>query len=288
MPPLMLRWRPLHITILSLGGIASTGWAADAPLCPSQPTAAPSSPVPERKPDVNDGAIDIQSDHATLGVDGNAILKGNVNVRQGDRQIRADEIEYNSKSNGFRTDSGLEYEDPVVKITGDGGDYSPSEGANFRSADLRSSATCRTRIRRRAPADTSGCHQSDGCSIHNMPGDRGSVAAPREERNPGHGLTHRGSTLGDGQFRRRTHPLPALVVISTRRRAQERISVPDDRQQLARGGACGLPSVLLEHRAEHGLDVQPIGYCRRGIDLGGDSGTWIARPRRAHLALPSI
>jgi LPS-assembly protein len=163
MPALMLRWLPLHITILSFGSIASIGWAADAPLCPSQmPSPAarsavpapppagepaaksgnpanPKAPVKERKPGVNDGAIDIHSDHATLGVDGNATLKGNVIVSQGDRQIHADEIEYNSKKNSFKTDSSLEYEDPLVKITGNGGDYSPSEGADFRSAtfDLR-------------------------------------------------------------------------------------------------------------------------------------------------------
>src|SRR5262249_44671240 len=112
MPPLMLRWRPLHITILSLGTIASCGWvaravAADPPLCPSQPAPPPAqSPVPagdsepkEPKPEVTDAAIDIHADHATLGVDGNATLQGNVTVRQGERQINADEIQYNSKTN---------------------------------------------------------------------------------------------------------------------------------------------------------------------------------------------
>ena len=94
----------------------------------------PKVTLKERKPGVGDGAIDIHSDHATLGVDGNATLKGHVNVRQGDREIHADEIQYNSKTNGFKTDSSLEYADPVVKITGDGGDYSPTQGADFRSA----------------------------------------------------------------------------------------------------------------------------------------------------------
>jgi len=146
----MLQWRPLHITVLSLAAIASTARAADAPLCPSQatpPVAQSPTPTPasndasskERKPE---GAIDIRSDHATLGVDGNAALQGNVTVRQGDREIHADEIQYNSKTNGFKTDSGLQYEDPVVRITGAGGNYSPTEGANFRSAtfDLRQRA----------------------------------------------------------------------------------------------------------------------------------------------------
>lgn len=161
MPPLMLQWRPLHITILTLGSIASVAWAGDAPLCPSQPAPAVAEsaipppganeaaaangslpPLKETKPGADSGAIDIHSDHATIGVDGNATLKGNVSVRQGDRQIHADEIQYNSKNNGFRTDSGLEYEDPIVKITGNGGNYSPAEGADFRSAtfDLKQRA----------------------------------------------------------------------------------------------------------------------------------------------------
>jgi LPS-assembly protein len=106
----------------------------DKPAAPDGKTGNPKVPVKEHKPGVGDGAIDIHSDHATLGVDGNATLKGNVNVRQGDREIHADEIQYNSKTNGFKTDSTLEYADPVIKITGNGGDYSPTQGADFRSA----------------------------------------------------------------------------------------------------------------------------------------------------------
>jgi LPS-assembly protein len=88
------------------------------------------------------GAIDITSDHATLGVDGNATLQGNVNVRQGDRQIRGDEVHYNQKTNSFKTEGNMEYEDPIVKITGAGGNYSPDGGADVRAAqfDLRQRA----------------------------------------------------------------------------------------------------------------------------------------------------
>ena len=139
----MLRWRPLHITIILLGAIPSA-WAAEPSLCPSQAaTRVAQSPNPppkagksvkERKPGVDDGAIDIHSDQAKVAVNGDAELKGNVVVRQGDREIHAEEIQYNSKTNAFKTDSSLEYEDPVVKITGNGGDYSPALGADFRSA----------------------------------------------------------------------------------------------------------------------------------------------------------
>ncbi len=165
MPPLMLRWRPLHITILSLGTIASSAWAdpaapadparapdppkaTQAPLCPSQATAdeptqsKAAEPTAQPKPNGKQPAIETDSDSLKYGVNGDAILQGHVTVRQGDRKIKADEIEYNPRTNALKTDSGLEYEDPVVRITGNGGNYSPNGGANFRSAtfDLRQRA----------------------------------------------------------------------------------------------------------------------------------------------------
>ena len=180
----MLRWRPFHLVILSLGSIAGTAWAEDPPLCPSalhstrqtgatqagppagaasnsgaggqtgapgqtsatarsgaagQPGAkaagsAARRAVKERKPGVADGNIDITSDHADLGLDGSGTLRGNVRIHQGDREIHSNEVEYNSKTNGIRTNSGLEYEDPVVRVTGEGGSYAPATGADLRSA----------------------------------------------------------------------------------------------------------------------------------------------------------
>jgi len=64
------------------------------------------------------------SDEATLGVDGNATLKGNVEARQGERQIRADHIEYDSKSGAMRSDGHIDYSDPLVHVTGAAGTYS--------------------------------------------------------------------------------------------------------------------------------------------------------------------
>jgi LPS-assembly protein len=152
MPPLMLHWRLLHITILSLGSITTSVWAADAPLCPSLPqpdqksqaakSAASKGPLKETKPGLGEGQIDIDSDSSSFGVDGNAKLQGHVVVRQGDRQVTADQIEYNSKANSFKTDSSIHYDDPLVTLNGTGGTYSPTEGADFHSAtfDLKQRA----------------------------------------------------------------------------------------------------------------------------------------------------
>jgi LPS-assembly protein len=162
MPAHMLRWRLLRITILLLGSVTSA-WAADPPLCPSsllqpdqsasvssvtsQPrTARPASgksPALGLKLGATEGAIDITADHASAAIGKDeAVLQGNVSVHQGDREIHADEVHYNTKTNGIKTDGNIEYQDPVVHLTGVGGTYSPSGGADFKSAqfDLRQRA----------------------------------------------------------------------------------------------------------------------------------------------------
>src|SRR5262249_56288403 len=82
------------------------------------------------------GPINITSDQATLGVDGNATLKGNVEATQGDRRIRANQIEYDSKTGSMRSDGHIEFEDPLVHVTGSSGSYSAASGAEFRDAQF--------------------------------------------------------------------------------------------------------------------------------------------------------
>lgn len=158
MPPLMLRWRLSHTAILSLGTLASGAWAADPPPCATQasaepptasaaPAAQPSSgakgklDLKEHKPGIEEGPIDITADRAT-GTDGGARLQGNVVIRQGDREIRTQQADFDRDTNAVKTEGSVEYQDPVVHVTGEGGDYSPTQGADFRSAqfDLRQRA----------------------------------------------------------------------------------------------------------------------------------------------------
>jgi LPS-assembly protein len=75
-------------------------------------------------------------------VDGNATLRGNVEVRQGDREIHADQVDYDSNNRSMRSDGHIDYQDPLVHVAGAGGSYSTSGGAQFRSAqfDLRQRA----------------------------------------------------------------------------------------------------------------------------------------------------
>jgi len=288
MPPLMLQWRPLHITVLSfiakgvtfalLSAIASTGWAADAPLCPSQPTPpVTQSPAPtraespasskERKPE---GAIDLKSDHATLSVDGNAELKGNVIVRQGDREIRADQIEYNSKTNGFKTDSGLQYEDPIVRITGDGGKYSPSEGADFRSATFD--------LRQRAARGSADALQLTPQGVIDLKGVRFTTCPKTEEAwqiraksvtlDTGSRIGEARSAIVDFQG----VPILYLPWVSFPLSADRKSGfLYPTLGNNSRSGASFSAPYYWNIAPNADLTFEPIVYSRRGVDLGGET-----------------
>jgi len=121
--------------------------AAD-PACPSQNTEAgvpPPAPPPGTAPAraaaggktlADNGSIDVTSDKATLGVQGNATLSGNVLMRQGDREIRANQVEYDAKGASVHSDGHIDYQDPLVHMSGAGGSYSAAAGADFKAAQF--------------------------------------------------------------------------------------------------------------------------------------------------------
>jgi LPS-assembly protein len=140
----MMRSSSSWIAIVVLAAIMPPGWAADPP-CPSQnaqeatPPATAVGAAPS-KDALLKGAesenIDVTSDRASLGLDGSGTLSGNVRMRQGDREIRANDVEYDAKGGAVRSDGHIEYQDPLVHMTGAGGSYSAATGADFRSAQF--------------------------------------------------------------------------------------------------------------------------------------------------------
>jgi LPS-assembly protein len=80
--------------------------------------------------------IEITSDEALLGVDGNAELRGNVRVRLGERELRADDISWRQDEQDFQARGSVEYEDPLLRVSGRSGAYSPTRGANFSDAQF--------------------------------------------------------------------------------------------------------------------------------------------------------
>jgi len=80
--------------------------------------------------------FDITSDAATLGVGGDTILQGNVQVLQGDRELRANHAHYDPTHHSMELEGSVEYTDPLMHVTGVGGNYTQNEGADFSTAQF--------------------------------------------------------------------------------------------------------------------------------------------------------
>ncbi|MBS0364999.1 MAG: LPS assembly protein LptD [Proteobacteria bacterium] len=143
----MQRPRPSWILLIALCGLVRAAWAGEAPcgtdIAPAPAAGAPPAAAPDpataaatASPPADDH-IHVTSDSASLGVDGNATLKGNVDVRQGTRHIRGSEIQYNANTRSLKSPGHIDYDDPLLQATGEGGSYSPSAGAQFQGAQFQ-------------------------------------------------------------------------------------------------------------------------------------------------------
>jgi LPS-assembly protein len=154
----MLRSSSFWIVSVLLASIMPWARAADPP-CPSQiapaapgaatppaPAAAAAAVTPGAAPTAaSSGApapgqrtnIVVTSDAGTYDVvSGNVALSGDVTARQGDREIRASELRYDAARGALRTDGHIDYQDPLVHVSGDGGSYSAAAGADFHAAQF--------------------------------------------------------------------------------------------------------------------------------------------------------
>jgi LPS-assembly protein len=153
MPPFMRNSGSLSRFVRVVGFAllsASVGrsFAQNAPLpesCPDLRAAldatdrpgATITPAPPSTPKAELGDIEISSDEAIVGVGGDAALKGDVRVREGDRELRAEDVQYESNGQAFKAVGGLEYTDPQVRVKGSGGgSYSATGGADFSAAEF--------------------------------------------------------------------------------------------------------------------------------------------------------
>jgi LPS-assembly protein len=147
MPSLMPRWNPFWTALLSFGGLTPLV-RAEPPPTPSTSqtpvTAPPGSaaqgassrqPTTGGKSLATEGPVSITSD-SVVGRNGILTLSGHVLVRQGNRTIKASHLEYNRNNNSLRTQGGIDFTDPLVHVTGAGGRYSPTQGAQFESASF--------------------------------------------------------------------------------------------------------------------------------------------------------
>jgi LPS-assembly protein len=153
MPPFMLNSGSLSrfarvAALALLSGTAGRSFAQSAPppeSCPDLRAAlaatdrprATTTPAPNGKPDAGPGNIEMTSDQVVVSVGGDAALKGDVVVREGDRELRAEDVQYEASTQAFKAAGGIEYTDPQVHVKGTGGGrYSAAGGADFSAAEF--------------------------------------------------------------------------------------------------------------------------------------------------------
>jgi len=112
----------------------------DDPDCP--PPSAPVEAAPKTGDEKPAGPVDdriiIEADDKDFSFDlqGNAVVSGNVVMRQGDKVIRADRLEYDAKTGQAKLTGAVEFSGPEIKVRASSGDFSPTLGAQFEGAQF--------------------------------------------------------------------------------------------------------------------------------------------------------
>ena len=115
--------------------VPSTSATAFPLFCPSDLRSGAGPFIKETRPNP-DAKLDIDADKVQYDADGNATVQGNVVARQGDREVRSDQAQYNRASGDLTVQGAVTYQDPIVRLSGQDGKYSPTRGAEVRSAEF--------------------------------------------------------------------------------------------------------------------------------------------------------
>lgn len=94
----------------------------------------PDNPDKPQAPAPDDGRVHIESDSASVGNDGRAHLDGSVSVRQGDRRISADAVDYDNTSGRIEVHGSVSFQDPKVRVHGEAGSFDTSGHATVSDA----------------------------------------------------------------------------------------------------------------------------------------------------------
>lgn len=143
---------------------------ADETVCPKPASAeAVTNPVSPQVPSDPNAPISIEADGGTFAVKGTSVLSGNVVMRQGDKTIRADHLEYDAETGRAKLDGAVEFAGPTVKVQASNGTYSPTLGAQFEGAQFELPERNARGSARAMQADADGTLTLDGVSFTTCP-----------------------------------------------------------------------------------------------------------------------
>ena len=106
----------------------------DVPRRLRQPATEGSAAQPKKSPE--DQQIEFEADTLEARRDGEMLLKGDVVISQGNRQLKTRDAVYDTQTQSFKVDGGVEYSDPNLKVTGAGAHVEPDGGATFEGAQF--------------------------------------------------------------------------------------------------------------------------------------------------------
>ena len=86
--------------------------------------------------DPDDPQIHVTSDTGELGRAGDAELRGNVQIRMGQRLLTADQATINAERRSVELNGDIEYLDPQMHVRGKGGSFQEGGVGNFEGAEF--------------------------------------------------------------------------------------------------------------------------------------------------------
>ncbi|HJY40252.1 MAG TPA: putative LPS assembly protein LptD, partial [Steroidobacteraceae bacterium] len=115
--------------------IALSANAADECPAPIKATGtARPSPAAKPGPELSDTPIEYEADGVEATRDGEYLLKGDVQIKQGERTLKTSNARYDSKTQSFDVEDEVEYADPEMKVSGTSAQVDQAGGAVFEGA----------------------------------------------------------------------------------------------------------------------------------------------------------
>jgi LPS-assembly protein len=125
--------------------------------------------APRTDPSREPVTIESDDNNFTADVDGSVVVSGNVVMRQGDRSIRTDHLEYDAEEGKAKLEGGVEYKDPQLTVRGNSGTYSPTLGTAFEGTEFELPERSARGTARSMEMDANGKITLDGVSFTTCP-----------------------------------------------------------------------------------------------------------------------
>jgi LPS-assembly protein len=245
--------------------LASAMGRAEEP-CPESPDPSRPESRPEQ-PD--DDRIHLSADEARVDLKGTSVLSGDVDLRQGERRIRADHLEYDAAGERFALQGAVQYSDSTLTLSGSNGTYSPALGAQFEGTQFELADRGARGAARRLQVEDGGVVTLEGVTFTTCPrGDEDwQLKARRIELDT---RARNGSGQGTSvEFK--GVPIVYLPWLSFPLGPQRKSGFlfPEPGHSSRNGASLPVP-YYWNIRPNVDFLAQPVYYTKRGVDFGGE------------------